>query len=363
MATTHSLRDNHVLLPLTVLGVLAGIDATFPPTTLVSSSYGVAALVACAITTVRITAIFAVAGSLLAGLSAIWNENFVTLGWWIHVVMTIGLGALAVVLAQLRIFREEALQHMTTIAETAQRAVLRVVPSSVGAFRFATRYVSATEQALVGGDLYEVVPTPDGVRLLVGDVRGKGLDAVQLTAIVVGAFRRAAILEVSLPAIATDLDKLVTAVAGDEDFVTAVLAELHDDHTVTLVNCGHHPPLLLTDAGTGALIDTGVPQPPLGLGPDPAPVTVQLPECARMLFYTDGLVEARDGDGVFFPLADSASTLANGSLDDALDGLLDDLVRHSADKMDDDLALVLAERQPPGVTGTAAAPRPTPSAA
>ena len=63
MATKHSLQDNHVLLPLAVLGVLAGIDATFPPETLVSSSYGVAALVACAITTVRITAIFGVAGS------------------------------------------------------------------------------------------------------------------------------------------------------------------------------------------------------------------------------------------------------------------------------------------------------------
>ncbi len=267
MATKHSLQDNHVLLPLAVLGVLAGIDATFPPETLVSSSYGVAALVACAITTVRITAMFGVAGSVLAALSAIWNDNFATLGWWIHVSMTIGIGALAVILAHIRIGREQDLQHMTTIAETAQRAVLRVIPSSVGTIRFATRYVSATKEALVGGDLYEVVQIPGGVRVIVGDVRGKGLDAVQMAATVLAAFRRAAVQEVSLTAIAADLDNVVTAVAGDEDFVTAVLAEFHDDHTVTLVNCGHHPPLLLTNADTGRLIDTGEPQPPLGLGP------------------------------------------------------------------------------------------------
>jgi phosphoserine phosphatase RsbU/P len=346
MATRHSLQDNHVLLPLAVLGVLAGIDATFPPETLVSSSYGVAALVACAITTVRITAMFGVAGSVLAALSAIWNDNFASLGWWIHVSMTIGIGALAVILAHIRIGREQDLQHMTTIAETAQRAVLRVIPSSVGTIRFATRYVSATKEALVGGDLYEVVQIPGGVRVIVGDVRGKGLDAVQMAATVLAAFRRAAVQEVSLTAIAADLDNVVTAVAGDEDFVTAVLAEFHDDHTVTLVNCGHYPPLLLTHGDTGRLIDTGEPQPPLGLGPTPDPVTSHLPEGARMLFYTDGLVEARNGQGAFFPLAESATTLGIGSLDDALDGLLGELVQHAADEMDDDMALVLAERQP-----------------
>ena len=89
-----------------------------------------------------------------------------------------------------------------------------------------------------------------------------------------------------------------------------------------------------------------------------------------MLFYTDGLIEARNGQGAFFPLAERATTLAGGSLDDALDGLLDDLVQHAADEMDDDMALVLAERQPARrqrerlggrLRRTAAAPRPTPS--
>jgi phosphoserine phosphatase RsbU/P len=65
-----------------------------------------------------------------------------------------------------------------------------------------------------------------------------------------------------------------------------------------------------------------------------------------MLFYTDGLIEARNRKGAFFPLQDSSRTLAHGTLDDALDGLLVELVRHAAEQMNDDMALVLAERQP-----------------
>ena len=70
-----------------------------------------------------------------------------------------------------------------------------------------------------------------------------------------------------------------------------------------------------------------------------------LPEGARVLFYTDGLIETRNRQGAFFPLVDIAATLRTGSLDDALDGLLEKLDEHAADQIDDDMALVLAERR------------------
>jgi serine phosphatase RsbU (regulator of sigma subunit) len=344
MAAKRSLQDMDLLIPLGVLGVLAGIDAALPPEMLVSGSFGIAAVVASALTTVRRTAAVGLAALAVTALSPIWNHDFATVGWWIRMAMAVGIGALAVILATVRVRREQALQHMTTIAETAQRALLRAIPSSIGSLSFATRYVSATKEALVGGDLYEVVESPDGVRLIVGDARGKGLDAVQMAATVLATFRRAAALELRLTDIAADLDNVVSAVAGMEDFVTAVLADMHDDHTVTLVNCGHHPPLLLIDGGAGALVDTGEPQPPLGLNPTPRPVTTQLPEGARMLFYTDGMIEARDRHGAFFPLTDRADTLRRGTLDDALDGLLGQVADHAAEEIDDDMALVLAER-------------------
>ena len=344
MATMRSFQDKDLLIPLGVLGVLAGIDAALPPRLLVSGSFAIAAVVASAMTTVRRTAVVGLAALLVTAASPIWNHDLNTIGWWIRMAMAIGIDALAIILATVRVRRERDLQRMTTIAETAQRAVLRAIPSSIGSLRFATRYVSATKDALVGGDLYEVVESTDGVRLIVGDARGKGLDAVQMAATVLATFRRAAALELPLTEIATDLDNVVSAVAGMEDFVTAVLADLRDDDTVTQVNCGHHPPLLLTDGDTGGLVDTGEPQPPLGLNPTPHPVTTHLPEGARMLFYTDGMIETRDHQGDFFPLTDRAQTLRSGSLDDALDGLLGQVADHAADEIDDDMALVLAER-------------------
>jgi serine phosphatase RsbU (regulator of sigma subunit) len=234
---------------------------------------------------------------------------------------------------------------MTAIAEAAQRALFRTMPRSIGSLGFAARYVSATEEALVGGDFYEVAETPAGVRLIVGDARGKGLDAVQMAATVLAAFRRAAVLEPTLTDIASDLDSVVSAVAGDEDFVTAVLAEFHDDSAVTVVNCGHHPPLLLTKSDAGRLVNTGEPEPPLGLHPTPNPVTGDLPEGARLLFYTDGLVETRNRDGAFFPLADSAAALRTGHPGAALDNLLGQVVDHAGYQINDDMALVLVEHQ------------------
>jgi hypothetical protein len=77
------------------------------------------------------------------------------------------------------------------VAEVAQRAILRPIPARLGAMSFATRYLSAAEEALIGGDFYDAAFTPHGLRLITGDVRGKGLPAVQLASVVLGCFREA----------------------------------------------------------------------------------------------------------------------------------------------------------------------------
>jgi serine phosphatase RsbU (regulator of sigma subunit) len=92
-------------------------------------------------------------------------------------------------------------------------------------------------------------------------------------------------------------------------------------------------------------VDTGTPEPPLGLGPAPSPVTCLLGEGARLLFYTDGLVESRNREGTFFCLEDSAEALRTDDLGTALDGLLGRVVDHVGERVNDDVALVLVERQ------------------
>ena len=115
--------------------------------------------------------------------------------------------------------------------------------------------------------------------------------------------------------------------------------------SVTLVNCGHHPPLLVTGAELADALPTGEPAPPLGLGPTPRPVTSVWPGGSRMLIYTDGLIEARDRRGAFFPLADYALALREGSLDEALERLLNRLDEFAEHQMSDDMALVLVEHR------------------
>ncbi|MCX5316072.1 hypothetical protein [Streptomyces sp. NBC_00154] len=57
--------------------------------------------------------------------------------------------------------------------------------------RAASLWLAAETGAQVGGDLYEAVQTRYGVRMIVGDVRGKRLNAMRAVAVVLGAFREA----------------------------------------------------------------------------------------------------------------------------------------------------------------------------
>jgi serine phosphatase RsbU (regulator of sigma subunit) len=259
-------------------------------------------------------------------------------------------GVFCIFIAGRRSQRERALLRMTRVAEVAQRAILRPVPARAGRVMLAVRYLSAAEDSVVGGDFYDVAVTPYGVRLIVGDVKGKGLEAVQLAATVLGSFRQAAFTHEDLPALAAALDRSASRQLGDEDFVTAVLAEFGPRGQLKLVNCGHPPPLLLRGGAVRSLAPW-TPTTPLGLDPDPAVERLELAPADRLLLYTDGLVEARDGQGRQFEVDDRAAAelLAAPALDQALDRLVASVLRHAGGRLDDDLALVLAQPRRPAL--------------
>lgn len=238
------------------------------------------------------------------------------------------------------------LAAVTRVAEAAQQAILAPPPERLGSLRLAARYVSAAAEARIGGDLYEVAARPGAVRLLVGDVRGKGLDAVRKATVVLGEFRSAAASLGDLAAMARQLDARVTPYLGQEDFVTAVLAEVADDGTLTVACCGHPPALL---AGASSRREVGVTGSlPLGLGADPRPVTDRMVAGERLLLFTDGLLEARDPAGRFIDLDVVLADVGLGSPAAALDGLLHTLAGEVGDELGDDLALLLAEYDPAG---------------
>ena len=145
----------------------------------------------------------------------------------------------------------------------------------------------STRDAHVGGDLYEVAATPFGVRVIVGDVCGKGLGAVQTASAVLGAFRQAAFTEPDIAELAQGLDRAVALEPSEEEFVTVVVAEFADS-AVRLVNCGHPAPFLV-HGGRGTLLEPGeeAVTVPLGLGADPVVTRHPWPGGARLLFYTE----------------------------------------------------------------------------
>jgi serine phosphatase RsbU (regulator of sigma subunit) len=168
----------------------------------------------------------------------------------------------------------------------------------------ALSYTSAAAEARIGGDLYEVVATPHGVRLLIGDVQGKGLDAVETAAWVLGAFREAAYDEPELDDVSERLESSRARHLSGEKFVTAIIAEVRDMEVV-LLNHGHPSPFLISANGYACPVEPPDEAFPLGLGLFGAtrPKTHRVPFRGgdQILLFTDGVVEARDDSGPSIP--------------------------------------------------------------
>ncbi|WP_329105591.1 serine/threonine-protein phosphatase [Micromonospora sp. NBC_01699] len=295
-------------------------------------------------------------GAAATGIGAAFTlsaEN-VELGNVVNVGGVMAFIGVAAAVAVVRQRQAEQIAELSKLAAVAQQAVLRPLGPQVGTLAVAARYISSTAAAEIGGDLYEVIDTPYGVRMLIGDVRGKGLDAVRLASIVLGSYRHVAYERADLRAIVADLDRAVARSVGDEDFVTAALVEERGG-TLTIVNCGHPAPLLLR-RGQVIPLEPPSPAPPLGFMPVVRPRVERLEPGDRLLLFTDGLGEARR-DGEFFPTEERAwQLLGHGTVADGLASLETALVEWVHGRLDDDIALVLMEYAGPRPVTTVAVP-------
>ena len=350
-----------VILPLPIVMILVavGLDVATAPTLTGSALFCAAPLVA--------APFFSTSGTALVGMFSVMSVAFMR----VRDEMSTGLmdvsetastavvALLAVVINRLLRRSGAAASTARAIAETAQFAVLPVPPSRLDGFQVAARYRAAQVDARIGGDLYAVQETPYGVRLIVGDVRGAGMEAVGTMGVVIGAFREAAEQETTLAAVAARLEhalhrerKRQRGGGYDEGFTTAALVEIPVGHpeTLRIVNRGHPSPLLLAGGHT-RFIDPSEPGLPLGmseLSKEPADGTdeVPFPLGTQLLLYTDGLSEARDDSGEFF---EPDKALAERAFDDPeilLDAVLVDVQAHTGGSSADDMALMALQRYP-----------------
>ncbi|MFI1739896.1 PP2C family protein-serine/threonine phosphatase [Streptomyces sioyaensis] len=383
-----------VLIPIGLIVAVCAIDVLAPPEIHLGPLLVAAPTLTAAFAGPGLTAAIgalAVAAQVFIGIArhVLFTENLET-----QIAALILVSALVVVFTVARDRGERRLTKSRSVAAVAQQVLLRPLPARSGPLEIASFYLAAEEEAEMGGDLFAAARTTTSTRLIIGDVRGKGLPAYSHAALLLGAFRAAAHRQATLPKLAIHLDGAVrwdssqwenapdaapstgdaadpharsvpAAVdplpepAGgpdldtDETFATVLLLDAPDHWPVLrTINCGHPPALLLRD-GRALTLHSERTALPIGLGgltgaPGYEVETFPFEAGDVLLLYTDGVTEARDGKGEFYPLAERAGAWSGRSPRQVLRLLRADLLAHTNGRLGDDAAAVAVRRLPTG---------------
>jgi serine phosphatase RsbU (regulator of sigma subunit) len=211
--------------------------------------------------------------------------------------------------------------------------------------------------ASVGGDYYDVIPTPDGCWIGIGDVSGHGLVAglvmLMLQSVVSGVARRrpGALPSEVLSIVNAVIYENVRARMAQEEHLTLTL--LRYERTGRLVGAGAHEVILVCRAEDGRTEYVDIPGTWVGLVPDIREATsdteFELRAGDLLVLHTDGLTEARNEDGEMFGLERLAATLASARHETAetvRDALVAAVERWTCAREDDMSLLVARQRGP-----------------
>jgi serine phosphatase RsbU (regulator of sigma subunit)/uncharacterized membrane protein len=360
-------RWRHALdaVPLALIVAVPVIDRWAPPMLHLAPALAVAVALTAMSSSPRRTALtgaLAVAALAIAGIERLELTTERVIAELLSLAL---LNVLLVLFCWRRERREQELARVRLVSEAAQRVVLRPFPERIGPVSVASAYRSAEEDAHIGGDFYALARTGNSTRVIIGDVRGKGLASISETAVVLEAFRAAARDQLPLPEMVRYMEKsalwgLAEFSAGEADvgerFVTLAVVDIPDDEPVLrLVSCGHPPPLVLR-RDTATPLAVSDPAPPLGLGALSGgqydPQTFPYHSGDILLLYTDGVTEARDARGTFYPLTQRAAAWASLGPTHLLASIEADLREYvPPDALADDMAMVAIRRDGPDPPG------------
>jgi phosphoserine phosphatase RsbU/P len=234
------------------------------------------------------------------------------------------------------------IQKELQVARKIQQSILPAEFPSSTPFRVAARYVPMTS---VAGDFYDFLAA-DGNRagLLIADVSGHGVPAALIASMVKMS---AVALRAHAAHPARLLTEMNTALCGSTQgqFVTAAYVHLDAEaHELRYSAAGHPSMLLLRDGVVTEIAENGL----LLAAADSAAYTeksMPLWDRDRLLLYTDGLIEARNAEGVLFSEASLSAALKNTaglSPSDAADIIIAE-VQSWAKSQEDDLTLLVCD--------------------
>lgn len=234
-----------------------------------------------------------------------------------------------------------------SLARTVQAHFLPERPPQLEGYRLAHHYEPAES---VGGDYFDYIELPDGrLAVALGDVAGKGVSAALLMARLCSDVR-SLLLSSPSPVYAVEaLNRRIADHAVFGRFVTLALCVLEPGAgRASVVNAGHLPPLRRSRGGHVEELGEEAAGPPLGVVEDSSyeAISIDLDPGDALLFFTDGVSEARSPSGEM--LGDEASAAAMAEADDAdaiVAALLRRVRRHTADApAADDLCTIALSR-------------------
>lgn len=187
-------------------------------------------------------------------------------------------------------------QQELSIASSIQQRLMEVHIPEVPFARMSGRNLSCKE---IGGDFFDATSTTDHFAVVVADVCGKGVSAALLASTLQGMVYSHLVAQMPLAEIVAAVNRFFTQKHLGEKYATVVIARISRNGELEYVNCGHVPPLLVSDH---QVTRPQLGNLPVGLLPDATYEAgkVQLKPGDRFIIVTDGVTEAENARGDFY---------------------------------------------------------------
>ncbi|MHB1001640.1 MAG: SpoIIE family protein phosphatase, partial [Armatimonadota bacterium] len=241
---------------------------------------------------------------------------------------------------------ENAFHREHHIADVLQRALIPDVDMSIPGYSLTARYRSALDEAVVGGDFYDIFTLPDGrIALLLGDISGKGLTAAVYTAMAKYMLRAYVHEDPSPSYVMAQLNESMCDYTPEDVFATVFYGILDPmKRTLIYANAGHDEPILFKNSTQSiSLLDVTGRAVGIFKGCSYDVKSIRM-KCSDVLaIYTDGVTDSRR-DGLFFGI-DGISDVLQSHIDSDSESIADAILNAAkaagGNELHDDAAVLI----------------------